>query len=119
MLTQDTSPGYLQETPDFAEDPEQYVGEYPYQVQYAYPPSQYPIYGQPGYNQYPGQSPRDISYSPYLQKPSWWRWPIIHYSWVNHFQAQWQPPFLDFYWLTQPFINSQFARQIATNRWNQ
>jgi hypothetical protein len=118
--------GYLQEVPDFAEGPEQYVGEYPYPGPPYAPiapnyPGQYQPYA-PIAPYYPGQ------YQPYAPtgfnppgstQPPWWRWPAIHWSWGDKFQPWRQPPFLSIEVLQQPFEQTLWARQIALSRWQQ
>ena len=108
MIVQN-APGYLQGVPDFAEGPESYVGEYPFPMPSPYGPS--------GAYPYPGQS---MPYMPGVApQPSWWRWPIVHWSWVNQFRPWRRPPFLPFWHLQRPFEESAFARQMARTRWLQ
>src|SRR5262249_10295829 len=132
MVVQNT-PEYLQEVPDFGEGPESYVGEYPYPTPSPYGPSgAYPYSGQ--YTPYPGQyTPYPGQYTPYmpmpgaapapfstnLMQPSWWRWPFIHWSWVNQFRPWRRPPFLSYWRLQRPFEESAFARGTAYMQWRQ
>lgn len=106
MVVQTDYSGYLQEAPEFAEGPESYVGEFPFPM---LPP---PMPFMPG-----------ASLSPFSsmggQQPAWWRWPIIHWSWVNQFRPWRQPPFLSFWRLKQPFDQSGYARQMALMRYQQ
>ena len=117
MLTQTDYAGYMHEAPDFAEGPESYVGEYPY-------PGQYPPY--PASGGYPYQAQpmpfMPSAFSPISSmggQPPWWRWPIIHSSWINQFRPWRQPPFLSMWRLRQPFEQSGPARQMALMRWQQ
>jgi pre-mRNA-processing factor 40 len=130
MLFQNT-PGYLQEVPDFAEGPESYVGEFPFPMPSPYGTSgAYPYPGQsmpyPGQSMpYPGQSMPfmpGIAPTPFSAmgtQPSWWRWPYVHWSWVNQFRPWRQPPFLASWHLRRPFQESAYARQSALTRWQQ
>ncbi|MBL8191545.1 MAG: hypothetical protein JNK38_26240, partial [Acidobacteria bacterium] len=107
MMVQTDYSGYLQEAPEFAEGPESYVGEFPFPMPSPFPSPPLPFL--------PG-----ASFSPMgAGQPSWWRWPIIHWSWVNQFRPWRQPPFLSLWRLRQPFDQSQFARQMAYMRWQQ
>lgn len=120
MMVQSDYSGYLQEPPDFAEGPESYVGEYPYPMPSPYGTSgAYPFPGQsmPYMPGMPGIAP--TPYSAMGTQPSWWRWPFIHWSWVNQFRPWRQPPFLSIWRLRQPFEQSASARQMALMRWQQ
>lgn len=108
MLTQTDYAGYLQEAPDFAEGPESYVGEFPFPM---LPPFQaQPMPFMPGMpSPFPAMG----------AQPPWWRWPLIHFSWINQFRPWRQPPFLSMWRLRQPFDQSGPARQMALMRWQQ
>ena len=120
MLVQNEYAGYLQEVPEFAEVPEGYVGEFPFPGQpsaYIGPPG-VPILGQP-MPYMPGSSYSPSSFMG--QQPGWWRWPFIHWSWVNQFRPWRRPPFLSMSYLRQPFgtIWSLMARRNAFSQWQQ
>ncbi len=135
MVVQTDYSGYLQETPEFAEGPEfaevpeGYVGEYPYPTPSPYGSSyQYPGQSMPFM---PGATFSPFSSMPFTPgatlspfssiggQPAWWRWPIIHWSWVNQFRPWRQPPFLSFWRLRQPFEQSAYDRQMALMRYQQ
>jgi hypothetical protein len=113
MLYQN-APGHLQEVPDIAEGPESYVGEFPF-------PMSSP-YGTSGAYPFPGQSMPYMPGAPSSamgMQPSWWRWPLIHWSWINQFRPWRRPPFLPFWHLRRPFQESAYARQSALMQWRQ